>query len=336
MAASAYRAATRAGWPRRMAAAHAPGRRRHALELADQLLRALRPVRRVLREAAHDQGRERRRHAGAVLGDGFGRRRHLGREQPLGGEPAERGPTRQHLVTERADGVQIRPVVHGGIAGGLLRRHVGRRAERDPQRGERRLLRGLGHRLRDSEVRHERVLPREQHVVGLHVAVHDALPVSVGERVTHVAQDPHRIADRQLVLVGQAGAQRLALDVRHDVIEQVARRAGREQRNDVGVLQPGGELDLALEPVHVHPGGHRGREHLHHHLPPQPHLRGEEDTTHAPAAELLVDAVHVPQGGLEAVFQVNHFPVLHTGRTGHSGHFGFRATQITAPSSISA
>src|SRR2546425_8443652 len=72
------------------------------------------------------------------------------------------------------------------------------------------------------------------------------------------------------------------------------------------MLQPGGELDLALEPVGVHPGGHRGREQLHHHLPSQPDLGREEDMAHPPTAELLLYAVRVAQGGLQSVFQVGH------------------------------
>src|SRR2546422_5393323 len=73
-------------------------------------------------------------------------------------------------------------MVHVGIAGGLLRRHVGGRAQGHAERGERGGAARARDRLGDAEVRHERVLPREQHVVGLHIAVHDAVPVSVGER----------------------------------------------------------------------------------------------------------------------------------------------------------
>ena len=123
--------------------------------------------------------------------------------------------------------------------------------------------------------------------------MHDALVVRVGERVAHVAQDPHRLADRQLPLVGDPLPQRLALDVRHDVVEQVALRSGGEQRDDVGMLQLRGEADLTLEPLHVHPRCHLGREHLHHHLAAEPHFLGEEDSAHAAAAELALEAVSV-------------------------------------------
>ena len=72
------------------------------------------------------------------------------------------------------------------------------------------------------------------------------------------------------------------------------------------MLQLGGEADLALEPLDVHPGRHLGREHLHHHLPAEPHFLGEEDPAHPAAAQLLIDAVSVTEGGLEAVAEVRH------------------------------
>ena len=59
------------------------------------------------------------------------------------------------------------------------------------------------------------------------------------------------------------------------------------------VLQLGGEANLALEPLHVHPGRHLGREDFNHHLPPQADLFGQEHAAHAAAAELALDAVGV-------------------------------------------
>ena len=147
-------------------------------------------------------------------------------EHRLDGGRGERGPACKHLVGERPHRVDVRPVVGARVCGGLLWRHVGGRAERHAHRGERRFPRGLGHRLRDAEVGHEGVLPREQHVVRLDVAVHNAAAVRVGERVAHVAQDPHRLGDRELVFVREPHAQRLPLHSGHDVVEEVAVRAG--------------------------------------------------------------------------------------------------------------
>ncbi len=116
------------------------------------------------------------------------------------------------------------------------------------------------------------------------------MAVRVGEGIAHVAQDAHRVAHRQLALVGYSRAQRLAGDVRHDVVEQVALRSGGEERDDVGVLQRGGQADLALEPLGADTRGHLGGQHFHHYLPAEPHFLGEEDAAHAAAAELALDA----------------------------------------------
>ncbi len=115
--------------------------------------------------------------------------------------------------------------------------------------------------------------------------------VGVRERIAHVAQDAHRLAHRQLVVVRQPGAQRLPFHAGHDVVQEIAGRARGEERDDVGVLQLGGELDLALEPLRAHTSRHLGGQHFHHHLASQPHFLGDEHAAHAAAAELGLEAV---------------------------------------------
>ena len=75
----------------------------------------------------------------------------------------------------------------------LLRRHVGRRAERDARGGELLPPGGLAHRLGHAEVGHQGVPAGEHHVVRLDVAVHHARRVRVGQRVGHLEQDPDRV-----------------------------------------------------------------------------------------------------------------------------------------------
>ena len=90
-----------------------------------------------------------------------------------------------------------------GLADGLLRRHVGRRAEGDAGAGELvaagRLAQGLG----DAEVGHQGVPPGEQDVVGLDVPVHHASRMGVGQGVAHLDHDLHGFVDRQLPLLRQ-------------------------------------------------------------------------------------------------------------------------------------
>ena len=51
----------------------------------------------------------------------------------------------------------------------------------------------------------QRVLPGQENVVGLDVAMDHALLVGVGERVGHFAEDPHDLLHRQLALAWPAG-----------------------------------------------------------------------------------------------------------------------------------
>ena len=155
----------------------------------------------------------------------------------------------------------------------------------------------------------------EQDVVGLDVAVDDAVPVGVGEGVDHLAQDAHRLDDGQLAFARELEPERLARDERHDVVEQVAGRSGREQRNDVRVLQAGGELDLPLESLDVHRSAHLGRQELDDDLTTEPDLFGQEDAAHAAATQLLQDAVVVADRGLKPVLEIDRSaPVRECGK----------------------
>ena len=64
---------------------------------------------------------------------------------------------------------------------------------------------------------------------------------------SYYAGDPHRLLDAELGLAVELLAQRFALDVRHHVEQEAVGRAGVEQRQDVGMLERGGGLDLDHE-----------------------------------------------------------------------------------------
>ena len=95
----------------------------------------------------------------------------------------------------------------------------------------------------------------QQDVLGLDVAVDHAVPVRIVERVGDFARDPHRFVDAELRLAIQLLAERLALDVGHDVVEEAVRRARIEQRQDVRMLQRRRRLDLDDEPLGAEHGG---------------------------------------------------------------------------------
>ena len=62
-------------------------------------------------------------------------------------------------------------------------------------------------------------------------------------------------------------------------------------RKDVRVLQPGGELDLALEALGAQRAREIGVEHLERDRPVVPQILGEEDGGHAAPPELALEGV---------------------------------------------
>ena len=141
----------------------------------------------------------------------------------LGGRPGIRRLPGEHLVEHAAEGVDVGAAVDVRVAGRLLGAHVVRRAEGEPGLGQAVAGRG-GEGPRDPEVGDDRLPAGEQDVLGLDVAVHHAVLVGVAQRRGDVAGDAHGVVDRELPLARQAVAQRLALDVGHDVEQQVVGR----------------------------------------------------------------------------------------------------------------
>ena len=128
-------------------------------------------------------------------------------------------------------------------------------------------------------------------------------PLSVGvvEGQGGVARDGDGLLDRKGLLAVEPVAEGLALHVRHDVEEELVSPAGVVQRQDVGVVQLGGDLDFSQEPVRPDGGRQLGSEHLDGHLPAVLEIVGEVDRGHPPAAELPLDGVAPGEGGVEAL-----------------------------------
>src|SRR5882724_11919878 len=96
---------------------------------------------------------------------------------------------------------------------------------------------GFAQRLGHAEVHYERMATGQEDIIRLDVAMHHAMRVRVGKRIRDLDEDLHRIVDWELAVSREPVAQRLALDVRHDVIEETACFARVQQRQDVGVLK---------------------------------------------------------------------------------------------------
>ncbi len=155
-----------------------------------------------------------------------------------------------------------------GIAERLLRRHVGGRANRHPRLGQRGVgiaLRRAGgvDRLRDAEVGNGRAAAGEEDVVGLDVPMDNAVAMRVRQRARHVAQNRHRLGEGHGSL-REPVPQRVAIDVRHREPGDAIGVAGGEDRDDVRMLQLGGEEDFAAKTLDRNSGEEFRREHLDH------------------------------------------------------------------------
>ena len=101
----------------------------------------------------------------------------------------------------------------------------------------------------------------EQDVLRLDVAVDDCA-VGVLERVGDLAGELERVPERELLFPLQPVPQRLAFHVRHDVVEEARRLRPSRRGQDVGMMEPGGDLDFAEEPLGAERGGELGVQDL--------------------------------------------------------------------------
>ncbi len=72
----------------------------------------------------------------------------------------------------------------------------------------------------------------------------------------HLSGDAERIRHRELALALKPGSQRFTLHVRHRVIQEARGLAGVVERQNVGMIQAGSDLDLAEKAL----GAQGGRE----------------------------------------------------------------------------
>ncbi len=160
------------------------------LEVAAQVGRGLVAVLGTLLERALDHARERARDVVAQLAHRPRRVLEDRGQHRQVGAAAERPLARRHLVEQDPEREDVRAVVDGQPLR-LLRRHVGDRPDDASVLGDRLRLaqRAVAHdavvaQLGEAEVEHlEPAVGREHHVLGLQVAVQDALAVRRGDGV---------------------------------------------------------------------------------------------------------------------------------------------------------
>lgn len=132
------------------------------------------------------------------------------------------------------------------------------------------------------------------------------MAVGVVEGVGHLGGDAHRFLDAQLGFPVELPAQRLAVEERHDVIQEAPLAPGVEEREDVRVLELRGGRDLPEEAFRPQQCREFGAEHLDRDPAVMPEVRGEEDRRHATGADRAVDLVAIAKGGLQLGERVGH------------------------------
>ena len=147
-----------------------------------------------------------------------------------------------------------------GAPAGLLGREVGGGAHDRAGLGQV-LVGRVAERPGDAEVGHlHAAVAGDEHVAGLDVAVDHAVAVGEAEGGGDVGGDLGGAVGVQPALVAQHLGQRVALDVlHHDEVGAVG-LAPVEHADDVRVLQVGGRLRLAAEPLDEALVGRQGRE----------------------------------------------------------------------------
>ena len=184
----------------------------------------------------------------------------------------ERRHAGEHLVREHAGGVDVRPLVHVGIARRLLGRHVRGRPQRDAERGER----GPGARpgRRACEPPPSRAAdtafatPKSATSACARRAGRSRASRRGGRCRARARRPVRRRTSRRMRSAsshaeasprGQPLAERLALHERHDVVERPSSVARVDEGEDVRMEQLRGDLDLAQEALGADARGESGR-----------------------------------------------------------------------------
>src|SRR5207249_2248159 len=117
-------------------------------------------------------------------------------------------------------------------------------------------------RSTDAKIHDQRVPAAQEDVLRLDVAVDDVMAVGIAQGVCDLASDRERIIERELSLAEKPSTQRLALHVRHGVIEGAAGLTTVVQRDDMGMVQACGDGNLTQESLGTECGGELGVQDL--------------------------------------------------------------------------
>ena len=270
---------------------------------------------RILLEAARDRERE-------ILGNAVHGlvqdRRGLGdllHQDARHGRGVERQRPAGHLVCHHPQRIEIRSPVDLALARRLLRAHVLRRPDRDPDPGQRGAG-DLGHRLRDTEIRHHHPAPGplEQDVVGLDVAVNHRNRVCSRQGVGGSFM-MRRTSSAGSLPGLEPATEGLALDQAHHKVDDARALTHVMDRDDMGMRQPGGRLCLSGESLaDFLLEGQLRREHLDGDATMEPFIAGAVHHAHPPTADFTFECVNIAQRLLQAL---RERPLMCVGWIGH-------------------
>ncbi len=219
-----------------------------------------------------------------------------------GGLPLERGTTREHLVQNDADAVDVGRWT-GDAAGRLFRRHVSGRSGNRRHRSVGAPLCQAGH----AEVPDlDPPVPGDEDVCRLDVAVDHALRVRPRERACQLQCDFARLR-RGDAASAQPARETLAVDQLSDVVEPFRRCAHVEDLDDPWVTDRGEQLRLALEaPRPLGILGPPRLDHLDRDRPRQAPVTASVDATERALADDGVELVSAVEGEAGQVRSARH------------------------------
>ena len=173
----------------------------------------------------------------------------------------------------------------------------------------------------------------EQHVRGLHVAMHETARMGGIQGARHLRDDAGRVRRVQTAAL-QALLQVTPLDVAHGDEEEVLGRPGLVDRDDVRMVDRGGQLRLAQEAVTERLVlGEAGGQQLERNPPLEPQILGQVDDAHAAEAQQRLDPVAGELGADPQVVAHLHVRILAFGAQGNDkatpvSLYGIRVTAL--------
>ncbi len=156
----------------------------------------------------------------------------------------------------------------------------------------------------------------QQDVLGLDVAMDDVVPMRVIERISHLDGDAERFVNGYRWAARKPIAQRLSRHDRHHEVQAAARFARVVEREDMRMIQAGGQLDLSKKALAAERFREIGTQDFDRDFPAVLVVVGQVDRGHTARSELAVESILMGERigqdcrGLHSGFRPNTFTVM--------------------------